>query len=107
MLTNLLEETKYVMEQEKLSSEDIVFMGSTNGEYETTWEEFQTLANFDYDSGFGCNYVALDFYIRFKCGGIIVREEYDGSEYWQFFPNKRIDNPKKIRNLKTYSLVSW
>ena len=27
MLTNLLKETKYVMEQEKLSSEDIVFMG--------------------------------------------------------------------------------
>ena len=48
-----------------------------------SWEEFASIANFDYDNDFGGNEIKLSL----KVVGDdwwLERGEYDGSEWWEF-----------------------
>lgn len=49
-----------------------------------TWEEFQTLADIEYDDGFGSQQIATDLTIVFSDGNRMWRHEYDGSERWNY-----------------------
>lgn len=97
-MINFLEETKLSMGPKK--SQDIDWIGSMDGEYAMTWEEFEKLANFEYDGGFGSQKIASDLVIVFKDGSYLERAEYDGSEWWEFKtqPEKK-ENAKPITNL--------
>jgi hypothetical protein len=79
---NLLEETKKAITESGHTADDIVFIGSERTGHRCTWEEFQTIANVDYDSGFGSAEVAQDLIVVFKDGQKLWRGEYDGSEWW-------------------------
>ena len=81
-MTNLLEETLGVMDEFGLTYEDVTYVGSENNQYQMTWDEFESLADMDYDSGYGAPEVATDLEIRFQDGTYFVRAEYDGSEWW-------------------------
>ena len=81
-MTNLLEETLGVMDEFGLTYEDVTYVGSENNQYQMTWDEFESLADMDYDSGYGAPEVATDLEIRFQDGAYFVRAEYDGSEWW-------------------------
>ena len=81
-MTNLLEETLGVMDEFGLTYEDVTYVGSENNQYQMTWDEFESLADMDYDSGYGAPEVATDLEIRFQDGTYFVRAEYDGSEGW-------------------------
>lgn len=81
---NLLEETIKDITISGHSPQDIDFIGSDDGEYQCTWEEFKTLADKEYDAGFGAQEVAFDIIIVFKDGGRMWRHEYDGSEHWKY-----------------------
>ena len=81
-MTNLLEETLGVMDKFGLTYEDVTYVGSENNQYRMTWDEFESLADMDYDSGYGAPEVATDLEIRFQDGTYFVRAEYDGSEWW-------------------------
>ena len=81
-MTNLLEETLGVMDKFGLTYEDVTYVGSENNQYQMTWDEFESLADMDYDSGYGAPEVATDLEIRFQDGTYFVRAEYDGSEWW-------------------------
>lgn len=91
---NLLQETWEAIE--KVSSvEEVLCVRS--GEYVCSWEEFKTLADFLYDSGFGGHEVDLSLQVRFKDGSFLSRWEYDGSEGWRY--NKAFvmpTTPKKL-----------
>lgn len=81
--------------------EDIAFIGSLDGSYECTFEEFSQLADFTYDSGYGASYIATDLIIMFKSGKMMWRGEYDGSEWWEYqkkFTGSK-DDAKKIKKL--------
>ena len=82
-MTNLLEETLGVMDEFGLTYEDVTYVGSENNQYQMTWDEFESLADMDYDSGYGAPEVATDLEIRFQDGTYFVRAEYDGSEWWE------------------------
>ena len=82
-MTNLLEETLGVMDEFGLTYEDVTYVGSENNQYQMTWDEFESLADMDYDSGYGAPEVATDLEIRFQDGAYFVRAEYDGSEWWE------------------------
>lgn len=79
---NLLEETIEKIKEAGLNIEDIIFIGSKDGRYRCTWEEFLVLANREYDEGYGSNEVASDLIILFKDNSRMYRGEYDGSEWW-------------------------
>lgn len=80
-MINLLEEKIEDIKYYKLSINDIVHIG--NEKYGMSWSEFCTIANVEYDNGFGSPEVAPDLKIIFKDGTYLRRWEYDGSEGWE------------------------
>lgn len=83
-MTNLLKETRDAITRSGHAIEDIVFIGSANGEYACTWQEFEQIADVEYDSGFGAAEVARDLVVRFSDSKHLWRYEYDGSERWDW-----------------------
>lgn len=83
-MNNLLTETIEKMNLAQQRPEDIIFIGSRNGEYRCTWDEFRTLADHDYDDSYGDTEVAEDLVVRFQNGGWLERWQYDGSEGWTY-----------------------
>ena len=100
---NLLQETLDAMDDNNLVPNDISFIGSSDGEYQCTWDEYKFIANFEYDDGYGGQEVACDLVVRFNNGIYFDRGEYDGSEWWDINgrPFESSDNPKKFTNLRT------
>ena len=81
-MANLLEETLRVLEQNGKSEKDIVWLGCDD--FQITWDNFKEIAkDADYDKGYGSAKVAQDLKIVGN-GFEMVREEYDGSEWWDF-----------------------
>lgn len=106
---NLLKETVESITESGHTPEDVVFIGSEASGHECTWEQFQRLADVDYDAGFGAQKVASDLVIVFRDGQSMNRSEYDGSECWNVMaPFKR---PKKslpiTRLIVTEDRVGW
>ena len=54
-MKNFLRETRQEIEGIGRRIDEIVFIGSRDGEYECSWDEFSVLADHDYDNGFGCS----------------------------------------------------
>lgn len=81
---NLLNETIDAINESGHSVEQIIFIGSEKTGHQCTWDEFQTLANREYDNGYGAQVVATDLIIVFGDGTKLWRGEYDGSEWWEF-----------------------
>jgi len=81
-MTNLLKETLKNIETSNHNISDIIFIGSEKSGYSCSWEEFEKLANKEYDSGYGAAEVAQDLIIVFSDGYKLYRGEYDGSEWW-------------------------
>lgn len=80
---NLLKETIEAVKESGHDVADIVYIGNEEG-YSCTWEEFTILADKTYDSGFGAAEVAGDLKIVFGDGSNMWRDEYDGSENWEY-----------------------
>lgn len=81
-MRNLLKETIDILEKHGRTLEDIGFF--TNGEYDVSVKEFEELAcNFYYEEGFGTNYIN-DKLIGVGAGFVLIREEYDGAEWWRY-----------------------
>lgn len=100
-MTNLLKETMGVMEEEHLSPKDIVYIG--DGESSCTWEEFCTLADVEYNSGYGCIKIDRGLTIVFNNGVELHRGEYDGSEWWNVhipFSLEKLPPQKKLKDIK-------
>lgn len=57
----------------------------------------------DYDNGYGASKVAEDLIIEGK-GFRMVREEYDGNEWWNFIVFEHLIGSKKLRNIKVLSV---
>lgn len=100
-MANLLEETLKTIESHAYLPEDIVFIGSGDGEYGCTWEEFTQLANFDYDEGYGGQEIATDLIIVFSNGTYLQRGEYDGFEWWELVEPIKV--PKTYKPIKGLS----
>jgi hypothetical protein len=90
---NLLDETAACIVESGHTPDDIVFIGSRTTGHRCTWDEFQVLANVDYNNDFGAAHVASDLVIVFSDGATMWRGEYDGSEWWEF--SRPFDEPKE------------
>lgn len=79
---NLLEETREIIAREGRTAEDVVFIGSRDSGHSCTWSEFELIADREYDDDYGGAEVAIDLEVVFSDGATLLREEYDGSEWW-------------------------
>lgn len=82
--SNFLEETLEAIIESGHKESDVMFIGSKDGKYRLNLEEFKKVANFEYDMGFGTNYIPSDLIVYFNDKSYIVRGEYDGSEWWEY-----------------------
>jgi hypothetical protein len=102
-MTHFLNETREAVKRSGHTPEDIFFIGSSDGVYGLTWDEFTEVAAFDYDSGYGSSEIPPDLIVVFTNGQKMWRGEYDGSEWWEYDSDSRVDysHPtKKITNLR-------
>lgn len=44
----------------------------------------EKVLDIDYDDGYGSQEIAADLVVAFTDGGFLRREEYDGSEWWEY-----------------------
>jgi hypothetical protein len=100
-IQNFLRETLTDIHRFGQCPESIVYIGD-GGNYFCSWDEFQLLANFRYDSGFGSTHIPLDLVIVFKDHSWLSRDEYDGAEWWRYnqVPNTTLSR-ERIRTFNT------
>lgn len=79
--SNLLTETLAMLKQNGKAPSDVLWVGSR--EIRTTWEQFASIADIVYDSGYGSAMVASDLLIV-GSNWWLERGEYDGSEWWEY-----------------------
>ncbi len=81
-MTNLYDETVAFLADHNKSFDDVVFV-SGNG-HEIALDNFIKIARaYDYDEGYGGNKVPMDLIIVGE-DWWIERNEYDGSEWWEY-----------------------
>lgn len=94
--TNFLEETLNMLEFYKKSSADVRWVGTAV--FSMSWEEFKSIANFEYNNGFGNTSIIQDLKIVGE-DWWLERAEYDGSEWWEF--KKLPSRPSSLKLLST------
>ena len=87
---NLLKETKDVLVQHNKTPADVRWVG--NNIHAATWEQFEQVADFDYDHGYGGNEISMQFMVVGD-DWWLERHEYDGSEWWEY---KTMPKPREI-----------
>ena len=107
-MINLLSETKEAIRESKHTIDDILWIGSADGNLAISWDDFEKIADIDYDSGYGAQKIATDLVIVLKDKTWLERGEYDGSEWWDYRGEAPIRkrNSKKFNKVKTNG-VGW
>lgn len=87
--TNLLEETRNILKEYDKYETDIKYVRVKNirtGEYVyVSWESFKnTIKGYNYDNGYGEQYVWKDLRVVLYNEEYLKRREYDGSEWWEY-----------------------
>ena len=82
-ITNFLSETIIALNENGKLPSDVEYVGSRDGTYSISWEQFEAIANFKYDGGYGAQEIAEDI-IVVGDNWWMERHEYDGSEWWEF-----------------------
>lgn len=80
-MENLLRETKEQLDFYQKQESDVLWVGGENSWF--TWDEFKSIADFEYDCGYGGQEIAKDL-IVVGVDWWLERVEYDGSEWWDF-----------------------
>lgn len=80
---NFLAETIKELAGQNLSPNDVRWVGTRDGLFVVTWEEFSKFADVEYDDGFGGEEIPLELVVVGD-DWWLERHEYDGSEWWEF-----------------------
>lgn len=99
---NFLHETTKAVQDSGHSTDNVMFVGSFDGEYRLTWTEFVAVADFEYSDDFGAAEVATDLIVYFRDQTYMTRGEYDGSEWWEYVKKldyKETDPHKKFKEI--------
>ena len=83
-MANLLIETKEAIHESGHLTSDVAYVGTLDGSYRIIWQDFESIADVVYYSGYGAAEVATDLVVRFWDDTYLVRGEYDGSEWWDY-----------------------
>ena len=104
-MINLLEETKRVIEENNHGVDEVKWLGSANFGW-FKWEDFEQIADIEYDNGYGAPEIAQDLLVVGE-DWWLERHEYDGSEWWEFktTPSKP-DGYSKPKGLKAI-IIGW
>ena len=82
-MTNFLKETIDAIRLSRHTVEEVMFVGSYDGEYRINWDKFKKIGNIEYDAGYGLQEIDSELIVYFTDGSWLERVEYDGSEWWR------------------------
>lgn len=100
IMENLYKETLDKIISNGKTENDIKFIGSDDGDYYITFEDFKIMANVEYDDGYGAPEVDENLVVVFNDNSWLMRAQYDGSEWWEFCRVPTLKNSaKKIKSL--------
>ena len=99
-MLNLRKETLDAMGEAGKDVGDILFI-STRDCFALTWEQFDKLADYEYDDGYGSPEIDEMLKIVFTDNTWLSRGEYDGSEWWDYnkcpkLPSNNAEIPSNI-----------
>ena len=95
-MKNLLKETKAVLKEHGKSFDDVAWIWCE--EYQIPVASFMSLADQEYNDGYGSPKVATNLVVVGK-GFWLERAEYDGSEWWEY--KEPIPMPIETRGVKS------
>ena len=101
-MINLLTETLDVLKSHGKTPKDVLWVGDQYKK--TTWENFESISNFEYDSGYGGNEVESSLIIVGDTWWL-ERGEYDGSEWWEFKEHPKCES--EVNSLLLSVLEVW
>lgn len=96
---NFLEETISDLKSNGKSPSDVLWIGNESGYMD--WSEFESLADFEYDNGYGGEVINTSLKIVGK-DWWMERWVYDGSEWWEFKTMPERPNDKGNVSLNSY-----
>jgi len=98
-----------VLEGNNLWSCDISWVGSKDGAYAMTWDEFHgKFKNLKYNSGYGVQEIATDLVVVSTTKGWwLERHAYDGSEWWVVKKMPTLTNNPKLFNKIISDCMGW
>ena len=80
---NLLKETIGWLEEYSIDQSKVLWVGLMDGSQVITWDEFKSIADIEYDHGFGCHEIVDNLVVVGK-NWWLEQWEYDGSEGWEY-----------------------
>lgn len=101
-MINLWKETIEVLNRYGKNEADIIWVGGTD--FRITLENFKTVADKEYDNGFGAPEVATDLIVVGK-DFWLERHEYDGSEWWEYKSHPQM--PMEIKQVSKVFGGMW
>lgn len=103
-MTNLWEETIEKLKNNRKTFEDVIVI--YGDDFLITKENFEEVAKkTNYYAGYGGQEIASDLKML-GTDFLMTRNEYDGSEWWDYFPIGN-DIPKKFKVIKKLEGSSW
>ena len=82
-MVNFLKETKELVDASGMTP---IYIGLADGNVTMTWEHFQTIADFDYDDGFGDNVIHLDFIVAELEKAHLAKRAINEAGYYDIVP---------------------
>ena len=99
-MVNLLEETKEKLADCHKTPKDVLWVGTRDGTEAITWEEFEKLADFEYDNGCSSDSkIRFDLVVAGK-GWWLQREVYPYCCLWVDYRPKLLRLHKEHKKLK-------
>ena len=95
--TNLIEETLSFLRRCGKYENDIYYvkvkdLRSVDVVHYVDWNSFkEAVKDFTYDKGYGLQYIWKNLKIVLRNGEYLCRQEYDGSEWWEYMSNPPMD----------------
>lgn len=94
---NLYKETMHEITESKHTVEDVVAVVDDERQERADIGRFLERAKtIDYDNGFGGAEINQNLRVIFKDGSWLERQEYDGSEWWEYIGVRNIDEYKRV-----------
>lgn len=83
-MENLREETIKAIEDADHTTDEVAWVGTDDGEYAISWDEFEKISDFWYDNDLGSAKIPMNLVVKFYSDDWLERYEYDGWEYWEY-----------------------
>jgi len=105
-MSNLLKETVEYLTWVHKTTDDVRWVGSHDGKYAMSWDEFALIADIEYDAGYGGQEIASDLVVVGD-DWWFTRSEYDGSEGWRFNTKPYQEAARKFTHVKDPDGAPW